>query len=159
MLKLQNFVARQEHLILPKTLSNCLSTPPPKLFITILLLPPQSCRLHIRRTLIIGTVQQTNHTQQYCFWRLDRTPSLARLLISVFIVFGGVEDRNAEFAVGVDIWVERNRILEGKTWGEERVLGREGEVAAEIASSVVFAVVIDHEHYFPLKDIVIHQPA
>lgn len=100
--------------ILTQTLPHNLPTSLPKLLpLPLLLLPPHSRGLHIRRTLIIRIMQQTYNTQQYRFRCLYRTPSFCRALVPVLVVFWGVEDRDAEPAVEVDVWVEGDGRFEG----------------------------------------------
>ena len=70
-------------LFLPQTRPNIRPTSLPKL---LRILPPQSRRLHIRRTLIIRTAQHADHTQEYRLGRLDRRPSFAGRLVAVWIV-------------------------------------------------------------------------
>ena len=61
-------------------------------------------------------------------------PSLGSRLVAVLVVFGRVEDGDAEETGLVDVRVEWNWRLEGEGWWHVRVIWREGEVAAEIAS-------------------------
>lgn len=70
-----------------------------------------------------------------------------------------MEDRYAESTVDVDIWVEGDWVLEDEVGRHVGVVGWEGEVAAEIASAIVFAVIRDHEHNLPLEDVFAHQTA
>lgn len=85
-----------------------------------------------------------------------------------------MEDGDAHFARWVNIGVE-DWCLEFQLWGHQRVSLREGHSGAKEATcfvsisrltikmhigmdgrtSVILAVVIDHEHYFPLEDIVV----
>ncbi len=77
------------------TIPNTPPHPPPKL---LPILPPQPPRLSIRRALIIRTPQQTNHTQQNTLRRLHGTPALGGFLVAVRVVFGRVQDRDANCA-------------------------------------------------------------
>lgn len=79
-------------------------------------------------------MQQTNHTEQNSFGRLDRTPSLSGRLVPVFIVLGRVQDGDADEAAGVDVWVEGDGGVEGHGWWEEGVGGGKGEAGGEIGS-------------------------
>lgn len=86
-------------LILPQTLPNTPPNPPLKL---LRILSPQPCRLDISRTLVVRARQHGNHGDQNRLGRLHGRPPLRRGFVPVFVFFGGVEDGDAHFAVGVD---------------------------------------------------------
>lgn len=127
-------------------------------------------------------MQQADHADQDRLGRLDRAPPLRGLLVPVLVVLRGVQDRDAEQARGVDVGVEGDRRLEGQGRRHEWVCWGKAEDAPEVAScvsflllamlyvrgeggrvdertSVVFAVVADHEHHLPLEYVVIQDPA
>lgn len=121
--------------ILTQTLPYPPPTNPPKLLTPRRpLLPPQPRRLHIRRTFIIRTIQQTQHTNEYRLRRLRRIPSLCRALISVLIITRRMKDGDAETSVRVDVWVEGNGCGEDEGGWEVGVLWGEEEGAVEVAS-------------------------
>lgn len=77
------------------------------------ILPPNLGGLYVRRTLIIWTAQHTDDAHEDCFGGLDRRPTLRRMLVAIRIVRGGMQDRDTDFAGGVD-------------WDDERI-GQLGE--------------------------------
>ena len=86
-------------LFIPQTSPDILPTLPPKL---LRILPPHPGCLHIRRALIVRTAQHRNNTQQNRLRRLHGRPPFRGGLVSVFILFRWMKDRDADFAVGVD---------------------------------------------------------
>lgn len=88
-------------LFLPQALPNTPPNPPLKL---LRILPPQPGSLHIRRALVVWRRQHRNYRQQNGFGRLHRRPALGGGLVAIFVFFGGVQDRDADFAGWVD-WV------------------------------------------------------
>lgn len=79
-------------------------------------------------------MQQADHAQQDRLRRLHRRPALCRRLVSILVVLGRVQDRDAEQAGRIDVWVERDRGFEGQGGREERVGWWKGENTAEITS-------------------------
>ena len=65
-------------------------------------LPPHLRRLHIRRALIIRLRKHAHHAQQYLLHALYGAPPLTRFLVVHWVVAGGVEDGDADFAVRID---------------------------------------------------------
>lgn len=61
---------------------------------------------------------------------MDGRPALGGGLVAVLVFFWGMQDGDADVAVGVDVRVEEGR-LEAHLWWEEWVLGWEGEARAE----------------------------
>jgi hypothetical protein len=127
-------------LILPQTLPNTLPRPPPKLLRLLtpllFLLPPQPCSLHIRRTLIIRAMQQTNHTKQNRLRRLHGAPPLRRAFITILVIFRRMQDANAHEAIRVYIWVEGDGREESHGRRGEGVGGGKGEAGGEVCACV-----------------------
>ena len=105
---------------LPQALPHTPADPPLKL---PPILPPQSRRLDIRRALIVRTRQHANHAEQNRLGRLHRRPALRGRFVAVFVVFGRVQDRDADFAGGVDCAGG----LGVRKWGERGCEGEERE--------------------------------
>ena len=76
-------------LFLPQTRPDIRSTPLLELF---RILPPQPRRLHIRRTLIVGATQHTDHTQKNGFGCLNRRPPFTGGFVTVWVVGRRMED-------------------------------------------------------------------
>ena len=118
-------------------------------------------------------MEERDGAEEDGLWGLHRTPPLRRVLVAKFVLPGGVEDGYAEFSVVVDVRVEGNRVLEGESWWEVRVgwwkLHESSKEAAwdrrislrvwedqvRTRTSVVFAVIVDHQHNLPFEDVVI----
>jgi len=83
----------------PQALPNI---PPNNLLILCPPFPPHPRRIHIRRTLIIRLRQHAHHAYEYLLDALDRGPAFGRLFVLQGIFAGRVQDRDADFAVGVD---------------------------------------------------------
>lgn len=69
-----------------------------------------------------------------------------------------MQDGYADVAAGVDVGVEDGG-LEAHLRRHERVFSGESQAGAEEAAAVEFGVVVDHEHDFPLEDVVIDETA
>lgn len=117
----------------PSILLTIPHTPPDPLLKLLPILPPHFPRLDIGRTLIVRTTQHTDHAQQNRLGSLHGTPSLAGALITVLVVFGRVQDADADFAIGVDVGVE-NGSFEFEFGRLVRIFGGELETSAEYAS-------------------------
>lgn len=103
-----------ENLILAQTLPHTLPTPLP-IFRTRAspLFTQQLCGLGIRRALVIGACKQADDAQQNGFWGLHGAPPLSCALVAVLVVFGRVQDGDAEQAVvRIDVGVEGDRVEE-----------------------------------------------
>lgn len=88
------------------------------------ILPPQPCRIRIRRTLVVRTRQHRDDAQQDGLGRLHGRPALGGGFVAPFVFFGRVQDRDADFAVGVDWQVVCNQYVlylcgekRGRGWG------------------------------------------
>lgn len=74
---------------------------PHNLLVFIPLLSPHPCGVHIRRTLVIGLRQHAHNTDEDLLDTLNGRPALGRLLVVVRVVTWWVQDRDADFAVGI----------------------------------------------------------
>lgn len=84
----------------------------PELFVfAFSLLTEQLGCLNIGGTLVIWAVKQRDRTQEDSLWALDWTPSLRCSFVPVRVLLGRVQDGDAKRAVGIDVRVERDRIL------------------------------------------------
>jgi hypothetical protein len=68
------------------------------------IISPQRRGLDIRWRLVIRTRQHADDREENRFGCLHRGPALRRGFVAVFVFLGGVQDRDAYFAVLVD-WV------------------------------------------------------
>lgn len=125
-------------LILPQTLPDTPPNPPLKL---LRILPPQPRRLDIGRTLVVWARQHRNHGDQNRLRRLHGRPPLRSGFVPVFVFFGGVEDGDAHFAVGVDYTLTVSTSTVAwfvDTLGEEAYYSDE-RWAFQISSSAAYA--------------------
>lgn len=97
------------------------------------ILSPHLCSVHVGGTFIVGATQHADDGDEDGLRRLHGRPSFRSRFISILVVFGRVEDGDADFARGVEVGME--------DWGfelhlgrEKRILGWEGEASAEEAS-------------------------
>ncbi|KAG0586948.1 hypothetical protein KC19_2G130100 [Ceratodon purpureus] len=83
---------------------------PPHLLLELLpRLPPLLRGIHIRRRLVVRVRQHRDDAQQDRLHRVHRRPPLARQLVPVRVVPGGVQDRDAHAPVRVHIRVPHLR--------------------------------------------------
>ena len=82
----------------PQTLPNIC---PYNLLILVALLSPHTCRIHICWTLIVRLRQHAHNTDEDLLDALNRRPALRRLLVVVRVIAWRVQDRDADFAVGI----------------------------------------------------------
>jgi hypothetical protein len=82
----------------PQTLPHIL---PDNLLILRSLLPPHPRTIYIRRTLIIRLRQHTHHTDENLLHGLNRRPPFRRLFVLHRVFAGRVQNRDADFAVGI----------------------------------------------------------
>jgi len=108
---------------LPQTLPH---TPPHPLLKLPPILPPQPRGLDVRRTLVVRTRQHADNAQEDGLGRLHGRPALRRRLVPVLVVFGRVQDRDADFAGLVDC---ASVVSGGGGVGESGGRGREEERA------------------------------
>lgn len=126
-----------------------LKLPPP--------LPPHLRRLHIGGALIIRLGEHTHDTDQDLLDALDRAPALGRLLVVQRVVAGGMQDGDADEAVGVDVRVP-DLAHEAHARRRERVVPRESQLRREDAAGVGGALgALDQR--FPDEDVVFRDRA
>ena len=125
---------------------------PDPLLIRVFVLPQQHACIHIRRARRLRVIEQRDDAQQDRFDTLDGAPALAGALAGHFVFAGRVQDRNAEFAIRVDVWVvEGPAELEG--WRRVGVGCGEGHCGAEVAGVVEGGRVEDYECDGPGEDV------
>lgn len=140
LIKRNNNPSRQRFhlpLVLPQTLPHALPTPSPiVLVLALLLLAQHPRRLDIRRALFVRTVEQADYAQEDRLGGLDGAPALRGRLVAVLVLLGGVQDGNAQLAVFVNVGMERDGILECERGRHVRVVFRENEPSAKVASYI-----------------------
>lgn len=85
--------------VLPQTRPHIRPTP---LLELLGVFPPHPGGLHVGGALVVGTAQHADDTEQDGFGGLDGRPPFRGVLVAVRVVFGAVEDGDADFAGGVD---------------------------------------------------------
>lgn len=110
-------------LVLSQALPHTLPTPSPVILVLPLLLLAQHPRgLDVRGALFIGAVEQADDAEEDRLGRLDGAPALGGGLVAVLVLFGRVQDGDAELAVLVDVGVERDGVLKGELGRHVRVV-------------------------------------
>lgn len=87
-------------LLLTQTLPDALAHP---LLELLGILPPQTRCFHVRRALVVRARQHGNHGEKDRLRGLHGRPAFCGGLIAVFVFLRGVQDGDADFAVGVDL--------------------------------------------------------
>lgn len=123
---------RKNFLLQPQTSPNPLSD---NLLELLSPLPPHLGCLNVRRTLIVWFSQHAHHANQDHLGRLDWAPPLACALIMIRIIPRRVQNADANFAIGIDVWVKYfAQEFHGRR--RERVVWRKGENGGEETTSV-----------------------
>lgn len=100
----------------------------------LLLLAQHPRRLDVCGALFIGAVKQADDAEENRLGRLDGTPALGGGFVAVLVLFGRVQDGDAELAVLVDVGVERDGILKGELGRHVRVVFGENQSSTKVAS-------------------------
>lgn len=88
----------------------------------LLLLAQHPRCLDVRRALLIGAVEQADDAEEDRLGRLHGAPTLGGGLVAVLVLFGRVQDGDAELAVFVNVGVERDGVLKGELGRHVRVV-------------------------------------
>lgn len=88
----------------------------------LLLFAQHPRRLDVRGALFVGAIEQTDDAEEDRLGGLDGAPALGGGLVAVLVLFGRVQDGDAELAVLVDVGVERDGSLEGELRRHVRVV-------------------------------------
>jgi hypothetical protein len=113
-------------LVLSQALPHALPATSSEILMLALPLLTQHARsLHVSRALVVGAVEETDSAEQNRLRRLNRTPAFGGSFVAVLVLLGRMEDGDAQLAVLVDVWVEGNRVLEGKRRRHVRIARRE----------------------------------
>lgn len=114
---LQTYIPPQRarrHLVLSQALPHDPPTYPLELFVPILLFAPQPRSLDVGRAFVVRSVKETDDAQKDRLGCLHRRPTLCSRLVSVLVVLGRVQDRDAEQARRVNVGMEWDWRLESQ---------------------------------------------
>lgn len=109
--------------------------------------------VHVGRALVVGVGQHGDDGDQDGLHGVDRQPALARLLVTVPVISWLVKNRDANFAVLINIWVP-NLGENLELWGLEGVLPREQKVTLE-ETAFVEGIRGTNYHHLPSEDVVV----
>jgi hypothetical protein len=122
-------------LVLAETLADTLAHPFPELGALALALEAQQLGgVEVSGALVVGLAEERDDAEQDGLGRLYGRPALGRRLVPEAVLLGRVQDRDAQLARRVHVGVEGHGRLEHELGRRERVVGREGQVCAEVGT-------------------------
>jgi len=79
-------------------------------FILRIVVPVELAAVNIRTTLKVRFCEHRNHAKEHLLDALNGAPTFRGLFVHQGVVTGVVQNRDADVAVWIDVWVKQGRI-------------------------------------------------